>query len=63
MDAIEHPPILSLAHWGIPHYVVYSWIVMGILVAVSLAATRRLQLVPSGVQNFMEIVVEQFILR
>src|SRR5262252_1574473 len=61
MDAIEHPPIISLAQWGIPDYVFYAWIVMGILVLVSFAATRRLELVPHGVQNFMEMVLEQFL--
>src|SRR5499427_3216309 len=61
MDAIEHPPIISLAQWGIPDYVFYAWIVMGILLLVSFAATRRLELVPRGLQNFMEMVLEQFL--
>ena len=61
MDAIEHPPIISLAQWGIPDYVFYAWIVMGILLLVSFAATRRLELVPRGAQNFMEMVLEQFL--
>ena len=46
MDAIEHPPIISLAPWGVPDYVFYAWIVMGILIIASFAATRRLELVP-----------------
>ena len=61
MGAIEHPPILSLAPWGIPDHVFYAWVVMGILVLVSLAATRNLQMAPRGVQNFMEVVLEQFL--
>jgi F-type H+-transporting ATPase subunit a len=61
MEAIEHPPILSLAHWGIPDPVLYAWIVMAVLIAVSFAATRNLQLVPTGAQNFMEMVLEQFL--
>ena len=35
MGAIEHPPIISLAPWGIPDYVFYAWIVMGILLIAS----------------------------
>jgi len=37
--------------------VVYTWLVMLGLVLLSLAATKRLQAVPSGLQNFMEVVV------
>ena len=37
--------------------VVYTWLIMILLVLVSLAATTGLQAVPSGLQNFMEVVV------
>ena len=57
MGAIEHPPVFSLP--GIPDHVTYTWLAMIILVAVSYAATRRASLVPVGVQNFMEVVLEQ----
>ena len=53
MGAIEHPPIVSLAPFGIPDYVFYAWIVMAILILTSYAATRRLALVPHGAQYFM----------
>jgi len=58
MGAIEHPPIFSLP--GVPDYVTYTWLVMIILVVMSWAATRRMALVPAGVQNCMEVVLEQF---
>ena len=35
-----------------------SWIVIGLLVIASLAATRNIQKVPGGIQNFMEFVLE-----
>lgn len=35
-----------------------SWIVIGLLVIASLAATRNIQKVPRGIQNFMEFVLE-----
>ena len=60
MEAIEHPPILSLAPLGIPDHVFYTWIAMGILVVVSVVASRSIQMVPRGTQNFMEVVLEQF---
>lgn len=34
-----------------------TWLVMAIIIAVSIAATRRLSLVPGGWQNFLEMVV------
>jgi len=61
MEAIEHPPLVSLTRWGIPDIVLYAWVVMGILIVTSVVATRRLELVPSGTQNFMEMVIEQLV--
>jgi F-type H+-transporting ATPase subunit a len=37
--------------------VVYTWLIMIGLVLVSLAATKGLKAVPSGLQNFMEVIV------
>ena len=59
MELIEHPPIFRLP--GIPDQVLYMWMVMGILLVVAVVATRRLQVVPRGSQNFMEVVLEQFV--
>ena len=58
MEIIDHPPILHFA--SIPDHVTYTWIAMLILVTVSFFATRRLELVPRGAQNFMEMVLDQF---
>jgi len=57
VDAIEHPPIFHLP--GIPDHVTYTWLVMIILAGVAFVATRRLELVPRGAQNVMEVVLEQ----
>lgn len=35
-----------------------SWVVMGVLVVASILATRNVQRVPSGMQNFMEYALE-----
>ena len=35
-----------------------SWIVIGILLIASLAATRNIQRIPKGIQNFMEYALE-----
>jgi F-type H+-transporting ATPase subunit a len=58
MEAIEHPPIFSLP--GIPDQVTYTWLVMVILAGLTFVASRNLQLVPRGLQNFLEVVLEQF---
>jgi len=59
VEAIEHPPIFRLP--GIPDHVTYTWLVMVILAGVAFAASRNVQLVPRGLQNFLEVVLEQFL--
>ena len=59
MEIIEHPPILHIP--AIPDHVLYTWIAMGILVVLSILATRRVSVVPTGTQNFMELVLDQFV--
>ena len=59
MGAVEHPPIFRLP--GIPDHVTYTWLVMVILAGVAFAASRNIQLVPRGVQNVLEVVLEQFL--
>src|SRR5215468_854804 len=58
MEAIEHPPIFRLP--GIPDHVTYTWLVMIILAVLTFIASRNLQLVPRGLQNFFEVLLEQF---
>lgn len=58
MDIIEHPPIFRLP--GIPDHVTYTWLVMIVLTAVTFIASRNVQLVPRGMQNLLEVVIEQF---
>ena len=59
MGSLEHPPIFMIP--GVPDHVTYTWIVMVILGSLALVASRRLEMVPRGIQNFMEIVLEQFL--
>jgi len=58
MEAIEHAPIFRLP--GIPDHVTYTWLIMLILAGLTFVASRNLQLVPRGLQNFLEVVLEQF---
>lgn len=59
MGALEHPPMFRLA--GIPDHVTYAWIVLVLLTALAFFASRRIELVPHGLQNFVEVVLEQFV--
>ena len=65
MGALEHPPIFRLpALLGFgppPDHVTYTWLAMAILIVIAFVASRRLELVPRGLQNVMEVVLEQFL--
>lgn len=38
-----------------------TWITMGIVIVISILATRRIQLVPTGWQNILELVIESLV--
>ena len=59
MGSLEHPPIFVIP--GVPDHLTYTWVAMVLLALVTLIASRRLEMVPRGAQNFMEIVLEQFL--
>lgn len=59
MGSLEHPPIFVIP--GVPDHLTYTWVAMVFLGLLTLIASRRLETVPRGVQNFMEIVLEQFL--
>jgi F-type H+-transporting ATPase subunit a len=56
--SLEHPPMFRLP--GIPDHVTYTWLVMLILAGLAFVASRHVRLVPTGLQNFFEVVIEQF---
>jgi len=64
VEIIEHPPIFRLpgVFWPgyVPDHVTYTWLVMIILTVLTFVASRRVELVPRGAQNALEVVLEQF---
>ncbi|MFP4630021.1 MAG: F0F1 ATP synthase subunit A [Desulfohalobiaceae bacterium] len=44
-------------HSLIPQHILYTWLVMLILIVLSWLGTRRLSIVPKGVQNLLEVLV------
>jgi F-type H+-transporting ATPase subunit a len=61
---MEHGVILApeiLGHFGplpITNTLLVSWIVMAVIIAISYLATRKVSIIPSGLQNLMEMVIE-----
>jgi len=55
VGALE-PPVFNT--FGLPHHVVFSWVVMAVLIGAALALPRRPALIPTGLQNAMEAAVE-----
>jgi F-type H+-transporting ATPase subunit a len=73
VDVIEHPPLFRLpalaCQWSsfechragfVPDHVTFTWVVMAVLAVLAFVASRDVQLVPRGLQNFFEVVLEQF---
>lgn len=52
----EH--ILNLNSFPITNSLLVSWIAMVVLIVVAYLSTRKMELVPKGAQNFIEIIVE-----
>jgi F-type H+-transporting ATPase subunit a len=53
----------TLTHIGpfpITNTMITSWLVMLTIIAVSFLATKNMKRIPTGVQNFMEMVIESF---
>jgi F-type H+-transporting ATPase subunit a len=46
---------------GVPEYIVYSWIAIIILVVIALIVRKTARLVPTGLQNVVEFVVEMLL--
>ena len=57
------PLLFFETHWLHEHHLVvvcYTWFVMGVLALFSVLATRRMNILPGGVQNVMEVIIEGF---
>jgi len=63
---VEHPylffvklfELIGLGHFAHSYpYIVYSWVVMIILIVLGVLASKSVTLVPTKVQNVMEIIV------
>ncbi len=55
----EHLPNMYLGPLPITNSLLTSWVVVILLIAMAYFATRNMQMVPSGLQNLLEWIVEQ----
>jgi F-type H+-transporting ATPase subunit a len=62
LPAIEIPaePMLHLFGFPITNTMIATWLAMIVLIVLSYFGTRRMQLVPSGLQNLLELALETF---
>jgi len=58
---VEVPTFLHMVLPTVPPYVSYSWLAMTILIGVAFALRGRLSIVPSGLQNVMEVFADFFL--
>ncbi|MEN8261947.1 MAG: F0F1 ATP synthase subunit A [Nitrospirota bacterium] len=54
-------PINKIIAMGVPFYVVYSWVAVIIILVVAYLASKSLEMVPRGTQNFVEVIIEFFL--
>jgi F-type H+-transporting ATPase subunit a len=54
----DAPVLLDLGFFKVTNSMVAMWLVAGVLIFVAQAATRNIRLVPSGLQNLLETIVE-----
>ncbi|MDI6802036.1 MAG: F0F1 ATP synthase subunit A [Thermodesulfovibrionales bacterium] len=55
---MEAPAFLHMLMPEVPPYVSYSWLAMAILIGTAFIVKNKLSLIPSGLQNFMEVVAD-----
>lgn len=58
MEALLISPLEKLEAMGIPPYVALSWLVMAIAIVAALIVRASIKMVPSGLQNLVEVVIE-----
>jgi F-type H+-transporting ATPase subunit a len=55
---LQPETLLYIGIFPVTNTLLVAWIVMGILIIFSFLATRNIRMVPSGLQNFFEFIIE-----
>lgn len=53
-------PVFSIGSWPVTNSILATWVAMAVLFGMFFILTRRLTLVPTGLQNAFELGIEQF---
>ncbi len=61
VPSLQISPLTTIAGYPLRNSVLTTWIVMAIILVLAFLSTRNMKLVPSGLQNFMETVIEGFL--
>jgi len=54
-------PVNIIIGMGVPPFVAFSWVATAIILILAVLASRSLKLIPSGVQNLVEVIIEFFL--
>lgn len=54
-------PIAEVGGFKITNSLVNSWVVVVVVVILSLAVRKKIRLIPKGLQNFMEMIIDEFL--
>ena len=54
-------PVSKIIDMGIPPFVAFSWVATGIILIIALLARKSLKMIPTGVQNLVEVIMEFFL--
>jgi F-type H+-transporting ATPase subunit a len=56
-----HEPLLFFHIPGVPHYVVYTWVTMALLIAISLIIRMGIKTIPASLQNTFETILDSLL--
>jgi F-type H+-transporting ATPase subunit a len=57
-EGLASPIFFHLGPIPVSYHIFSAWVVMAVLLIVAILATRNMKLVPTGLQNFVEAVIE-----
>lgn len=57
-EGLTSPIFFHLGPIPVSYHIFSAWVVMAVLVIVAILATRNMKLVPTGLQNFVEAIIE-----
>jgi F-type H+-transporting ATPase subunit a len=58
---LTSPTFFHLGPIPVSEHIFSAWIIMAVLVVLSLIATRKMSLIPSGFQNLVEMIIEAWV--